>query len=91
MEGVLVEGTRTTTVIPAGAIGNELPITIVVERWYSPELKVAVFSKKSDPRFGETTYRLTNIVRADPAASLFEVPADYTIKDAPAPAWRIRQ
>jgi hypothetical protein len=91
MEGVLVEGTKTTTVIPAGAIGNELPITIVVERWYSPELKIAVFSRKSDPRFGETTYRLTNIVRADPAASLFEVPADYTIRDAPAPAWRIRQ
>ena len=80
IEGVEAEGTRTTITIPAGEIGNERPIEIVSERWYSPELQLVVMTRHSDPRFGETTYKLTNISRAEPAKSLFEVPADYTIK-----------
>ena len=81
MEGVAVEGSRTTHTIPAGQIGNELPINIVSERWFSPDLKVLVMSRQSDPRFGETTYRLTNITRADPSPQLFEIPADFKIID----------
>jgi len=81
IEGVEAEGTRTTITIPAGEIGNERPIEIVTERWYSPELQLVVMSRHSDPRTGETTYKLTNINRAEPAKSLFEVPAGYTVKD----------
>jgi hypothetical protein len=81
IEGVEAEGTRTTITIPAGEIGNERPIEIVSERWYSPELQLIVMSRHSDPRTGETTYKLTNINRAEPAKSLFEVPAGYTITD----------
>ena len=81
MEGVAVEGTRTTLTIPAGQIGNELPIEVVSERWFSPELKVLVMSRHVDPRFGETTYRLTNITRAEPSPQLFQIPADFTIVD----------
>ena len=81
MEGVAVEGTRTTMTIPAGQIGNEQPINIVSERWFSPDLKVLVMSRQSDPRFGETTYRLTNLTRAEPSPQLFEIPADFTIVD----------
>lgn len=81
IEGVEAEGTRTTITIPAGDIGNERPLEIVSERWYSPELQVVVMSRHSDPRSGETTYRLTNINRTEPARSLFEVPPDYTVKE----------
>ena len=81
LEGVQATGTRATVTIPAGAIGNEREIKVVTERWYSPELQTVVLTKHSDPRFGETTYRLTNINRSEPAHSLFEVPADYTIKE----------
>jgi hypothetical protein len=81
MEGVAVEGTRTMLTIPAGQIGNELPIHVVSERWFSPDLKVLVMSRQSDPRFGETTYRLTNITRSEPAPQLFEIPADFTVVD----------
>ena len=77
IEGVEAVGTRTITTIPAGAIGNERPIDMVYERWYSNELQLVVMSKNSDPRFGEQTYRLTNIVRSEPDPSLFEVPSDY--------------
>jgi hypothetical protein len=80
IEGVEAEGTRTTLTIPAGEIGNERSIEIVSERWYSPELQLVVMTRHSDPRFGETTYKLTNINRTEPAKTLFEVPADYTIK-----------
>ena len=78
-EGVMAEGTRTTTTIPADAIGNERPIEIVYERWYSKDLGMLVYSKHSDPRFGEQTYRLTNINRSEPDPSLFEVPPGYKI------------
>ncbi|MDT7807835.1 MAG: hypothetical protein QOJ70_1648 [Acidobacteriota bacterium] len=80
-DGVMAEGTRTTTTIAVGEIGNEQPIQIVDERWYSPELQVVVMTRHSDPRSGETTYRLTNITRTEPAATLFQVPSDYTVKD----------
>lgn len=83
IEGVEAEGTRTTVTIPAGDIGNERPIEIVSERWYSPELQLVVMTRHSDPRFGETTYKLTNINRTEPAKTLFEVPSDYTIKEGP--------
>jgi hypothetical protein len=85
MEGVLVKGVRMTHTIPAGQIGNDRSITIVTEVWTSPELKTVVYSKRSDPRMGEQTFRLTDIVRAEPNPFLFTVPADFKIVDAPAP------
>jgi hypothetical protein len=78
--GVAAQGTRYTRTIPPGQMGNEKPISIVSEHWYSTELQITVMSKRSDPRFGETTYSLTNIQRSEPAASLFTVPSDYTLK-----------
>lgn len=81
IEGVQAEGTRITITIPAGEIGNERPIVTVNERWYSPELQTVVMTKNSDPRSGETTFRLTNINRNEPDPSLFQVPADYTVKE----------
>ena len=81
MEGVAVEGTRTTMTIPAGQIGNEQPIHVVSERWFSPDLKVLVMSRQSDPRFGETTYRLTNLTRAEPSPALFEIPEGFKVME----------
>jgi hypothetical protein len=83
MEGVIVNGVRTTHTIAAGEIGNDKPIRIVTEVWTSPDLKTVVYSKRSDPRMGEQTFQLTNIVRAEPDASLFTVPADFKTVDGP--------
>ncbi len=85
MEGVLVNGTRTTFTIPAGQIGNDRAIDIVTEVWTSPDLKTVVYSKRTDPRMGEQTFQLTNIVRGEPDASLFIVPADFKIAEGPQP------
>jgi len=79
IEGLVCDGTRTTTTIPQGAMGNERPIEMVNERWYSPELQVVVLSKQSDPRMGQSTYKLQGVSRAEPPHSLFEVPSDYAV------------
>jgi hypothetical protein len=83
IEGVPAQGTRITRTIPAGQIGNVQPIVITTENWYSPGLKVLVMSKSNDPRMGETSYKLTNIQRSEPAPSLFQPPDDYTVRDQP--------
>jgi hypothetical protein len=83
IEGIEAEGTRITVTIPAGKIGNDRPIDIISERWDSTELQVVVLSKHQDPRIGETTYRLTNINRSEPARSIFEIPPDYTVEEGP--------
>jgi hypothetical protein len=79
VNGVPARGTRITTVIPVGAIGNDREFRSVDERWYSPDLNMLVKSVSTDPRFGTTTHEMTNISRANPDRSLFEVPADYKI------------
>ena len=79
IEGVQAQGTLTTTTIPAGDIGNDRPINIVDEQWYSPELQMTIMTKHSDPRTGETNFALKNINRSNPPPNLFEVPSDYTV------------
>lgn len=84
-DGVKAEGKMRSYEIPAGAIGNRNPISVTQETWYSPELQVTVYSKHTDPRTGERTYRLSGLKRAEPAATLFAVPSDYTVKDLRSP------
>ncbi len=80
INGVTAQGTRTTRTIPAGAIGNEKPIVITTERWYSPDLLMVVMNKRSDPLRGDSIRQLTDIQRQEPDASLFQVPSDYTVR-----------
>ena len=82
IENLLCTGVRRTTTIAKGAIGNEQPIKIVSEEWTSVDLQVLVLTELNDPRTGHSTYKLTNVRRADPDAMLFKVPSDYTITRA---------
>ena len=79
-DGVRAEGKSTVWTIPAGEIGNRNPIQVTSESWYSPDLKVTVYSRYNDPRTGESTYRLANIRRAEPAKDLFTIPEGYDTK-----------
>lgn len=85
IDGLSARGIRTITTIPANQVGNDKPIDIIDERWESVDLKVLVRSLHRDPRTGDVEYALTKISRAEPAASLFQVPAGYTIRDLPLP------
>ncbi len=80
INGLVAEGTRTTHIIPAGQIGNEKALQVVSERWYSADLQIVLKSTRTDPRFGTTTYTVTSLQRAEPAATLFSVPAEYTVQ-----------
>ncbi|MGD0913289.1 MAG: hypothetical protein ABR928_15465 [Terracidiphilus sp.] len=81
INGVVADGTRTTRVIPAGAQGNDKPITITHESWTSTDLKIVVMRVDSDPRSGTTTMQLTGISREEPAAALFQAPAGFTVNE----------
>ena len=83
MEGVKAVGSRTTSTIPMGQIGNDRPIVSTDERWESPELQVLVLSRQSDPRTGTVEYHLTNINRSEPPPDLFTVPGNYTTTATP--------
>jgi hypothetical protein len=78
--GVEADGTRSTSVIETGAIGNDRPISIVAERWYSSDLQTLMMTRNSDPRTGDEVFRLANIRRGEPGADLFMVPPGYTVK-----------
>ena len=77
IEGLDCDGTRKTITIPAGEVGNEKPISIVTETWFAPSIAAVVQSTTDDPRFGKTTYQLTNVQTTEPARSLFDPPADF--------------
>lgn len=81
IEGIHATGTRMTTTIPAGQMGNEQPILVTSERWYSPDLKATVMTKHTDPWAGELKTQFTNVSASEPDSSLFRVPSDYKIVD----------
>jgi hypothetical protein len=85
MEGLTVTGKRITRTIPAGQAGNEKPLQSVTEIWYSQDLQAIVMSKTTDPRSGVSTYQLTSISRAEPDATLFQVPAGYSVTQGGGP------
>lgn len=86
ISNVSAEGTQTTRTVAAGTMGNDQPLVSTDEQWYSPDLQIVVQSTRTDPRFGQTTYTVSNIQRAEPNASLFQVPAGYQSKTIDVPA-----
>jgi hypothetical protein len=68
---------QVTRTIPAGAIGNQFALVITSERWYSSALDLLLEDTHTDPRFGTTTYQLSNIGQS-PASSLFTPDPSFT-------------
>jgi hypothetical protein len=90
LQGVRALGSRETRTIPAGTIGNERPIDMVTERWYSEEIDADVLRRHVDPRFGETEYRLINLVLGEPAPDLFVVPEGYELAAEESPRFEFK-
>ncbi len=78
--GISAQGTRYTRTIPAGQMGNAKAIVVTNERWYSADLQIVVKTTRNDPRFGVTSYVVSSLQRQEPSATLFAVPADYTVQ-----------
>jgi hypothetical protein len=81
IEGVMADGVRNTTVYPEGMMGNDRPIQFVHETWVSPELRLTLQEKTTDPRFGDTITRVTSLNRSEPDPALFQVPPDYILQE----------
>lgn len=81
LSGLETVGTRETTVIPTGAIGNNSPVLVKQEFWYSPQLGVNLVSRRQDPRFGTQNFEVTDVTLGEPEAKLFEVPSGSRILD----------
>ncbi len=86
-DGVRAEGKSVSYTIPAGEIGNKNPINVSTETWTSPDLQIVVYSKHSDPRVGDSIYRLANVKRTEQPAALFAVPDGYSVKEMPGVAF----
>ena len=80
--GYRCTGSRVITTLPAGQIGNDRPIDIVSEQWYSPELELVMRSMHRDPWAGELTTTVIRVSRGDQPAPLFLVPSSFKIVDA---------
>jgi TonB family protein len=79
IEGLPVRGVRISQIYPSGALGNDRPLTIVTEYWYSEDLKINLLTKRTDPRYGVQTVRVTELVRQEPDAALFAIPDEYKV------------
>jgi len=82
VNGFQAEGVRVTRTIAAGAMGNEKAITVVTERWYSPDLQIVVLTTHTDPMMGTVTTKLVGVTQGAPDAALFQVPSDFTTQKA---------
>lgn len=85
IEGFTATGFRSTSTTAANAVGNAQPLVSVNEVWRSTDLNVELMTNSSDPQFGETVRKLTNIQRIEPDPALFQIPADYAVTDVPPP------
>jgi TonB family protein len=83
IEGLPVRGLRVNQTYPPGALGNDRPLTIVTESWYSEDLKINLLTKRTDPRYGVQTVRVTELVRQEPDAALFAIPDEYRLVKEP--------
>jgi hypothetical protein len=81
IEGVEVIGTRETTTISPGTIGNSAPVDMTKEFWYSPKLGINLRVTRLDPMHGDQIFNVTNISLAEPDARLFVLPASCKIVD----------
>jgi TonB family protein len=79
IEGLPVRGLRVTQTYPVGALGNDRPLAIVTESWYSDQLKINLLTKRTDPRYGVETVRVTELRRDEPDAAFFGIPSEYKI------------
>ena len=77
MEGLEVVGTRETRTISPGAFGNDRPVVVVKEIWYSPQLQFNLSVTRIDPRNGTQKLEVTDLKLGEPGPEWFAIPDGY--------------
>jgi len=81
INGLEARGMRTTRIIPVGQMGNDQPLVITHEHWFSQELGIIVLQIDDDPRTGTRTEEVTDVEQGEPDPALFQAPEGYTVKE----------
>jgi hypothetical protein len=81
MDGLSVVGTRETTTINAGVVGNSQPLVTTKEFWYSADLGINLAVTRKDPREGTQVIHVIDLSRSEPDPTMFQVPAGYVVED----------
>jgi len=80
VEDLEVLGSRQTTTINAGVVGNQRAEPTIKEFWFSPRLQINLITKRFDPHVsGIQDFEVTSINQDEPDPKLFQVPADYRL------------
>jgi len=97
IEGLETVGAQEAVVIKSGAIGNDSPIEVQREYWYSPQLGVNLMRKLHDPRIGIQNFEVSEISLGEPEEKLFKIvrprqglPSDGFFGRAPQSSVRLR-
>jgi uncharacterized protein YecT (DUF1311 family) len=77
MDGLEVTGTRETRTFSPGAFGNDKPVVVTKEIWYSPQLQFNLAVTRNDPRNGTQTFAVTDLKLGDPGSEWFALPDGY--------------
>lgn len=80
-EGRVTHGYRETTTFNPGVMGNDKPMAVTREFWYSTYLAVNLISIVDEPMTGKQVFTVKELSTAEPDPSFFEVPADYKVID----------
>lgn len=79
IQGLEAKGTRFTSVIPAGRVGNDSPITTTREIWRAPGFPYPLREISDDPRSGKRTRETVNLTIGEPDLSMFQPPEGYQV------------
>lgn len=79
--GIDTVGTRETTTMFSGTMGNDQPLVYLNESWHSDALGINLLSIRSSPFFGKQTFTITELAAGEPDQQLFELPAGFKVND----------
>jgi len=79
IDGMECTGTRETRTFNPGAFGNDKPVVVIKEIWYSPQLQFNLSVTRSDPRNGTQKLEVVDLKLGDPGAEWFTMPDGYRL------------
>jgi uncharacterized protein YecT (DUF1311 family) len=77
MDGLRVTGTRETRTFNPGAFGNDKPVVVTKEIWYSPQLQFNLSVTRLDPRNGNQKLNVVDLKLGDPGQEWFAMADGY--------------
>ena len=79
IEGLETIGFRETTTVNPGVFGNDQPMIIIREFWYSPQLGINLISLLDSPQSGKQQFTVTHVSTAEPDPHFFTLPEGYSV------------